>query len=235
MEEASLTFPAICLTLSFLFVIGVYNASITQRLTTFHRCITLPMYLQIEHIVTNGTWANQAAADYNEARYEPINHDINEEAAEHEEPTLPALPCTPRAPLRSLPYRPAKSRSLNIHTPIPANRHASAAEEIPMTVFYAREARSNELESSSSRSEVSYDEYDTGSSDSDNIAWDLGVLDPHIPGDQIPVWELEAEREIYTVHERHPRGIEALLDRTIEWTAQMVFALVAPEIVEEQA
>ncbi|KAJ5146223.1 uncharacterized protein N7515_000787 [Penicillium bovifimosum] len=244
MGKASLTFPAMCLALSFLFVIAVYHASIIQRLSSFHRRIILPLYRRM----TNITWANHVPANHDEARYELISRDINDDEEESEEPTHPALPRTPRSQPRSPLSKPARPRTPYPHppaSPIPANR-PSTADESPIAVFWTREPHLSELQASFTRTEDSdgdesqnedsdgeypYSEYSIDSSDDENYihqSWDLRILDPHIPGGEIPVWQVEAESQIYTVDDRQPRGVQLLLDQTVEWTVQMVYGLVAP-------
>ncbi|KAJ5562771.1 hypothetical protein N7461_001532 [Penicillium sp. DV-2018c] len=250
MGEASLTFPAICLAFSFLFVIGVYHATIIQRLRSFHRRIILPQYRRI----TDGILPNHAAASHDEAIYEPVNHDINDDGDgddgddeeegrwKEEEPEgdedddddddneEPALPRTPRAPWRSSPFPPANSG-----TP---SRHVSATDEPAIAVSWAREPHSSEGSVSPPRTEDFDGELDIASSDDEEyLVWDF-TLEGRIPRDEIPVWEVEAERDFYIVQDRQPRGTEVLLDRTVEWTAQMVYGLVAPDAdsyMEEQA
>lgn len=83
---------------------------------------------------------------------------------------------------------------------------------------------------SPSGSMASSDDYD---SDWSNSAVDEAVFEPHNPVDDIPIWEFDLERPIYTVGQAQG-GPVAWLDEVVEWTSQGVFAFVSPDIIEQR-
>ncbi|KAJ5575858.1 hypothetical protein N7535_002784 [Penicillium sp. DV-2018c] len=235
MGEASLTFPAICLAFSFLFVIGVYHATIIQRLRSFHRRIILPQYRRI----TDGILPNHAAASHDEAIYEPVNHDINDDGDgdDGDDEEEGGGKKKNRRGMRTTTTTTTTKNQL-FHAPHVRHGDRHPFHQLTPAHQAAIEPHSSEGSVSPPRTEDFDGELDIASSDDEEyLVWDF-TLEGRIPRDEIPVWEVEAERDFYIVQDRQPRGTEVLLDRTVEWTAQMVYGLVAPDAdsyMEEQA
>ncbi|KAJ5462955.1 hypothetical protein N7475_007899 [Penicillium sp. IBT 31633x] len=239
MVEASLTFPAICLALSFLFIISVYHASIKEHLGAFHQNIIIPVYQKIE-----ANLASHIPPDHIptlEARYEAMDIEPKNEEEEQDLPSVRHTPSPSPSPSSS-PYHqrgdktPTPTR--DIYSPVPESRNASESARPSRGILYAggphRPMRAEdyagtaELSGRSTPDAVFDDEYDT---DWSNSAADEMVYEPQKPIGDIPVWEFEMEREIYGLNERGQQGPEVWLDEVVEWTAESVFAVVAPEML----
>ncbi|KAJ5512411.1 hypothetical protein N7463_001963 [Penicillium fimorum] len=241
MPEASLAFPVICLTFSFLFVVAVHNSSIMQSLGAFHHRMLLPVYQQIQHMLTNRNPVSQNQPNHMpEARYEPINFNLKEE--ETQPPPRFATSSMPPPDYHQYSETPAPD---TVNLP-PGRDNRTVIDDLNMIARYAggpyrprhRPTYADIAEFSTYSPPpslpgdgVSSDEYD---SDWSNSAVDEAVFEPHIPGDDIPVWEFEVERPVYTLDQRDQRGPSAWLDEVVEWTAQGVFAVVAPEMVRQR-
>lgn len=240
MAEASLTFPMICLSLSFLFVVAVYNASIMQHLSALHHRVILPVYQQIarklfSHNPVNQNPPNRLPA----AGYEPINLDTKDEEEQHPPPLANSSMPAPDY------YRYGEPPALDRNNMFPESGNETEMDGHSLTTTYAggpyrprrrstladiAEFSSHSRFSSPSGSVVSSDEYD---SDWSNSAVDEAVFEPHNPVDDIPIWEFELERPIYTI-DQHDQGPVAWVDEIVEWTSQGVFAFVAPDIIEQR-
>ncbi|KAJ5958388.1 uncharacterized protein N7479_005538 [Penicillium vulpinum] len=241
MAGASLAFPAICLALSFLFVVAVYNASIMRYLGTFHCRVILPSYQHIKRRLLNRSPVNQNLPNHMlEPGYESINLDTKDEEDQHPPPFT--------APRMSLPdyYRHRQSPASNAGNIFSDMEDATETDGLNMTTRYAggpyrprrwstfvgvAERSIHSRSPSLSGSLVSSDEYD---SDWSNSAVDEAVFEPRNPADGIPVWEFEVERPIYTL-DQDEQGTPALwLDEVVEWTAQGVFAFVVPDMIQQR-
>ncbi|KAJ5360587.1 hypothetical protein N7517_009778 [Penicillium concentricum] len=240
MPEASLAFPAICLTFSFLFVVAVHNASILQHLGAFHHRILLPAYQQMQRMLTNRNPTSQTRPNrMHEAMYKPINLETKDE---EEQPPHLATSSIPSPDY----HRYSQNSTLDTVNMFPERDNTTGIDGINMTARYAggpyrprRRLTYADIAEFSNYSpppsppgdRTSSDEYD---SDWSNSAVDEAVFEPRILGDDIPVWEFEVERPIYILDQREQRGPAAWLDEVVEWTAQGVFAVVAPEMVRQR-
>ncbi|KAK4869438.1 hypothetical protein LT330_005820 [Penicillium expansum] len=240
MPEASLTFPIICLTLSSLFVVAVYNASIMQHLGTFHRRSVLPVYQHIARKLINRHPTNQNPQNHMpEAEYEPINLDTIDEEEQH--PSSLANSSMPTSGY----HRHGQDTALDTVNTFLERDSKTEIDGLRMTTSYAggpyRPQRrsifadmadfpTRSQSPSPSGSVASSDDYD---SDWSNSAVDEAVFEPHNPVDDIPIWEFDLERPIYTVGQAQG-GPVAWLDEVVEWTSQGVFAFVSPEIIEQR-
>ncbi|OQE22803.1 hypothetical protein PENFLA_c012G06100 [Penicillium flavigenum] len=239
MAEASLAFPAICLALSFLFVVAVYNASIMQHLRAFHRRAILPAYQQIAHKLFNRNPGHQSSPNHiSGAGYEPVSLDTKDE-----EEQLPPPPTT--SSMSSPDYhRYADNPALDTVNIFPESGNETQIGSHGLATSYAGgpyrprrrptfaelgESPTNSLSPSPSGSSVSSDEYD---SDWSNSAVDEAVFEPRNPVEDVPVWEFEVERPIYTIDHQEQSESVAWLDEVVEWTSQGVFAFVTPDILE---
>ncbi|KXG49830.1 uncharacterized protein PGRI_057980 [Penicillium griseofulvum] len=242
MLEASLAFPAVCLMLSFVFVVAVYNASILQQLGAFHHHILLPVYQQIQRLLTNHTPINRNLPNgMPEASYEPINIvDTNDEEEQHPPPL--ATSSMPAPGYR----RYSESSAHDIVDQSPERNSATGIDDLNMADRdaggpYRRRYRPTYGDSpeffsyspppSPPGTGESSDEYD---SDWSSSADDETVIEPCNPFDDIPTWEFEVERPIYVIDQRNQRGPSAWVDEVVEWTAQGVFALVVPETAQQR-
>ncbi|CAI7604808.1 unnamed protein product [Penicillium glandicola] len=221
MAEASLAFPAICLTLSFLFVVAVYNASIMQHLCAFHRCTILPTYRKIERMLVNHNPMNQNRPNcMPEAGYNPINLDTKAEDEQHHPPLT-------TSPMLSPDYH-RHDENPNLERPNMFSESGGPHRPRRWATFVGVDENPPP---SPLGSTVSSDAYD---SDWSNSAVDEAVFEPQpLPGD-IPIWEFVLERPVYTVVQEQ-RGPAAWLDDVVEWTSQGIFAVVAPDIIEQRA
>jgi hypothetical protein len=248
MSKASLAFPAVCLTLSFLFVVAVYHASIMQQLGTFHHHILLPVYQQIQRLLTNHNPINRNLPNrMREASYEPINLDTIDDEEEEQHPPPLATSSTPAPGYRRYSESPAldtvddspeRNSSTGIDSPNVTARYAGGPYRPRHRPTYADtpESSSYSPPPSPTGTGVSSDKYDSDEYDSDwsNSAADETVFEPGNLFDDIPTWEFEVERPIYVLDQRNQRGPSAWVDEIVEWTAQGVFALVVPETVQER-
>lgn len=236
MAEASLTFPMICLTLSFLFVVAVYNASIMQNLGAFHNRIILPMYQQIARKLLNRNPINQNLQNrMPEAGYEALNLDTEDEEEQSPSPLATSSMPTP---------------DYHRHVEYPAPDTPNLLPEtdtLSRTITYAggpyRPRRwstfanmagisTHSPSHSPSGSVVSSDEYD---SEWSNSAVDEAVFEPHSLTEDIPIWEFEVERPIYNVDNEHEQGGPRVwVDDVVEWTSQGVVAFVSPDIMQQR-
>ncbi|KGO75926.1 hypothetical protein PITC_077220 [Penicillium italicum] len=236
MAEASLAFPIICLTLSFLFVVAIYNASIMQHLGAFHHRAILPLYQQIAHKLINRHLANQNLPNrMPEVGYELVNIDTKDEEEQHH-PSLasssmpaPGYHRHGEDPALNTVERDSKTEidGLSMTT-----SYAGGPYRPQRRSYYAEMAGfpTHSQSPSPSGSVVSSDGYD---SDWSNSAVDEAVFEPHNPVDDIPIWEFELERPMYTLGHEQGRPV-AWLDEIIEWTSQGVFAFVSPDILEQR-
>ncbi|KAJ9486631.1 hypothetical protein VN97_g6702 [Penicillium thymicola] len=242
MAEASLAFPIICLTLSFLFVVAVYNPSIMRHLGDFHHHIILPVYQQIARKLFNRNPINQSPPNRTpEAGYEALNLDTKDE--EEQSPSL--------LPTSSMPT-PDYHRHDEDPAPDPFNMLSERDTETEMhdlsgTSSYAEGPyrprpwadfvdmaglSTHSPSRSPAGSVVSSDEYD---SEWSNSAPDEAVYEPHNLTDGIPVLEFDLRRSIYIVGNEHEQGGPTVwLDEVVEWTSQGVFAFVSPDIMEQR-
>ncbi|KAJ5197220.1 hypothetical protein N7449_007699 [Penicillium cf. viridicatum] len=236
MAEASLTFPMICLTLSFLFVVAVYNASIMQNLGAFHNRIILPVYQQIARKLLNRNPINQnLQTRMPEAGYKALNLDTEDE--EEQSPS----------PLATSPM-PTPDYHRHVEDPAPDTPNMlPEMDSLNRTITYAggpyRPRRwstfanmagifTHSPSHSPSGSVVSSDEYD---SEWSNSAVDEAVFEPHNLTDDIPVWEFELERPIYNVDNEHEEGGPRVwVDEVVEWTAQGIVAFVSPDTTQQR-
>ncbi|CAG8899872.1 unnamed protein product [Penicillium egyptiacum] len=241
MAEASLAFPAICLTLSFLFVVAVYNASVVQHLGAFHRRVILPAYQHIARKLFNRNPGNQNLPNrMPEAGYEPINFDAKDEEEQHPPPLTTSSMASPDY------HGYGESPSRDTVNMFPESGNETEIDGHGLTTSYAGgpyrprrrptfadigELPTHSPSPSPPEPAVSSDEYD---SDWSNSAVDEAVFEPRNPIDDIPIWEFEVERPIYTIDHQEQSGPVAWLDEVVEWTSQGVFAFVAPDILEQR-
>ncbi|KAJ5198909.1 hypothetical protein N7491_000524 [Penicillium cf. griseofulvum] len=241
MSEASLAFPAVCLTLSFLFVVAVHNASTMQQLGAFHHHTLLPVYQQIQRLLTNHNPINRNLPNrMPEPGYEPISLNTNDEEEQHPPPIASSSMPVPGY------YQYSESPALDRVNESPERDSTTETDDLHMTARYAggpyrprnrptfadvAELSTYSPPPSPHGTGVSSDEYD---SDWSNSAVDEAVFEPCNPVDDIPIWEFEVERPIYVLDQRNQRGPSAWLDEVVEWTAQGVFAVVAPEMVQQR-
>ncbi|EKV12912.1 hypothetical protein PDIG_31390 [Penicillium digitatum PHI26] len=237
MAEASLAFPMICLTFSFLFVFAVYNASIMRHFGAFYRRTILPVYRQMARKLISRHPTNQNLPIRRpEVGYEAINLVANDEDEQY--PPSLATSSIPAPGYR----RHVEDRDLNTVKKFPPMDSEIKVDYLSISTTYAgspyRPRRFAEManfpthsqSSSPSGSVVSSDEYD---SDWSNTAFEEAVFEPHNPVDEIPIWGFELERPMYTLgHEQG--GPVAWLDEIVEWTSQGVFAFVSPDIIEQR-
>ncbi|OQE40321.1 hypothetical protein PENCOP_c006G03565 [Penicillium coprophilum] len=240
MPEASLAFPAICLSFSFLFVVAVHNGLIMQRLSAFHHRILLPLYQQIQRMLTYHNPIKQSTSNrMPEARYEPISPEIKD--AEEQPPHSATSSMLPPDY-----HRADENPVLDAATIFSERDHTTKINDINMTARFAGgpfrprhrptyadipEFDTYSPPPSPPGDRTSSDEYD---SDWSNSAVDEAVFEQQLPGDDIPVWEFEVERPIYVLDQRDQRGPAAWLDEVVEWTAHGIFAVVAPEMVRQR-
>ncbi|KAJ5836757.1 hypothetical protein N7447_002783 [Penicillium robsamsonii] len=213
MPEASLAFPAICLTFSFLFIVAVHNASIIQNLGAFHYRILLPVYQQIQRMLTNRDPITPNPPNHMpEARYELINLNPNNE----EEQPSPRLATSFMPPPDHHRYGETPAPD-TVNLP-PEIDNETRIDNLNMTARYAggpyrpqhRPTYADIAEFSTYSplpsppgDGVSSDEYD---SDWSNSAVDEAIFESRILGDDIPVWEFEVERPIYILDQRDQGG-----------------------------
>ena len=241
MAEASLAFPAICLALSFLFVVAVYNASIMQHLRAFHRRAILPAYQQIAHKLFSRNPGRQIPPNHmSRAGYEPVNHDTKVEEEQHPPPPTTSSMSPPDY------HRYADTPALDTVNIFPESDDEIQIDGHGLSTSYAGgpyrprrrptfaelgESPTNSQSLSPPGSSVSSDEYD---SDWSNSAVDEAVFEPRNPVENVPVWEFEVERPIYGIDRQEQSGPVAWLDEVVEWTSQGVFAFVTPDILEQR-
>ena len=241
MAKASLAFPAICLTLSFLFVVAVYNASIMQHLGAFHRRVILPTYRQIARKLINPNPGSQSSPNHLPgAVYERISLVTkDEEQPQSPPPTTSSMSSpgyhrygnSPTLDTVNIPPESGDGSRINGHGLATSYAGGPYRPRRRPTFAELGESPTNSLSPSPSGSSVSSDEYD---SDWSNSAVDEAVFEPRNPVEDIPVWEFEVERPIYTVDHQEQSGQVAWLDEVVEWTSQGVFAFVAPDILEQR-
>ncbi|KAJ5470219.1 hypothetical protein N7530_007576 [Penicillium desertorum] len=205
MAEASLAFPAICLALSFLFVVAVYNAAIMQHLRTFQRRVVLPAYQQIARKLLNHNRGSQSSQNHmSSAGYEPVNLDTKDEEEQH--PPPPATSSMSSSDYHRYGDNPALDTvnifsesgngQINSHGLTTSYAGGPYRPRRRPTFAELGESPTNSLSPSPPGSPVSSDEYD---SDWSNSAADEPVFEPRNPVEDIPVWEFEVERPIYTI------------------------------------
>lgn len=226
MAEASLAFPAICLTLSFLFVVAVYNASIMQHLGACHRRIILPVYQFIARNLFNRNHVNQDQDRIPLAEYEPINPDPNDEDEQHPHLATPARNH----------HRPGENNVLDT-----ANRIAESDDDIGSGSPNLRDSNRPQHPNFADRAQFStvspppgsVDDYGSEEYDSDEYGSDWSDSDDeHYPVDDIPIWEFQVERPYFNVEHPEQGGPVVWLDEVVEWTSQGIFAYVTPELDE---
>ena len=233
MAEASLAFPAICLTFSFLFVVLFYNASIKERLGAFHRNILLPTHRWVERKLLN---RNHEAIAISEPTYEAINLDEKYDEPPDEPQPSPELPWFfPRSQARS-----HENPTLDDANFVLEERRSSHITQPPNNVYFAdstaryrNEGRYHVINfaassppSSASRSAES----DGGDSDHESETRVL-TYTARQEVNAIPnVWEFELEQPIYVV-DRHAAAV--WIEQMVQWTAQTAFAMVAPPVILE--
>ncbi|KAJ5602772.1 hypothetical protein N7537_005728 [Penicillium hordei] len=242
MAEASLTFPMICLTFSFLFVVAVYNASIMQNLGAFHNRIILPMYQHIARKLLNRNPIDQNLPNrMPEAGYEVLNLDTKDEEEQSPSPLATSSMPTPDY------HRHDEDPAPDTPNTLPDSGSETEMDSLNRTTSYAggpyRPRRwsvfadmagisTHSPSHSPSGSVVSSDEYD---SEWSNSALDEAVFEPRNLTDDIPIWELEFERPIYNVDNEHEQGGPTVwIDEVVEWTSQGIFAFVSPDIMEQR-
>ncbi|KAJ6185692.1 hypothetical protein N7519_006993 [Penicillium mononematosum] len=241
MAEASLAFPAICLALSFLFVVAVYNASIMQHLRAVHRRAILPAYQQIAHKFFNCNPGRQSPPNHmSRAGYEPVNLDTKDEEEQHPPPPTTSSMSSPDY------HRYADNPALDTVNVFRESGNETQVDGHGLTTSYAGgpyrprhrptfaelgESPTNSPSPSPPGSSVSSDEY---GSDWSNSAVDEAVFEPRNPVEHIPVWEFEVQRPIYTIDHEEQSGPVAWLDDVVEWTSQGVFAFDTPDILERR-
>ncbi|KOS38004.1 hypothetical protein ACN38_g11185 [Penicillium nordicum] len=239
MEEASLAFPIICLTLSFLFVVAVYNPSIMRHLGAFHHHIILPVYQQIARKLFNRNPISQRPPDRTSGvGYEALNLDTKDE--EEQSPSPPTTSSMPTPdyhrhdedpapdPFNMLSERDTETEIYDLSRP---TSYAGSPYR-PSNFVELAGLSTHSPSHSTAGSVVSSDEYDSEWSDS---ALDEAVYVRHNPTDDIPVWEFDVRRPIYIVGNEHEQGRPTVwLDEVVEWTSQGVFAFVSPDILEQR-
>lgn len=234
MAEASLAFPTVCLILSGLFLLSVYNVSIRACLHAFYRHTVDPVYQQARHKITNrNPQARNLADQIPEARYEPINADTHRREEQH--PSSVARPLvhhTYHLPDEGPAFRDPSlfpEPSTNINHPRGSILYASGPNRPLSQEDYGGLFPSNTYSSppSSPDSDIFEGEYDT---DWSNSAADETVLESYSDVDDIPVWEFDIQREVFIVDETHPEESVGWVDEILEWAAEGVFAMVVPEI-----
>lgn len=242
MADASLAFPMICLTLSFLFVVAVYHPSIMRHLGAFHDHIILPVYQQIARKLLNRNPINRNLPNsMPEAGYETLNLDTEDE--EEQSPSPLAASSTQTTDY----YRHDEDPAPDTFNILPESDTETEMDAVHRTVSYAegpyrprRWSAFAELAALSTRSRshspsgslVSTDEYD---SEWSNSALDEPFFEPRNRTDEIPIWEFELERPIYNVDSEDEQGEPMLwLDEVVEWTSQCIFAMVTPDIMGQQ-
>ncbi|OQD66808.1 hypothetical protein PENPOL_c004G00229 [Penicillium polonicum] len=241
MAEASLAFPMICLTLSFLFVVAVYHPSIIRHLGAFRHRVILPVYQQIARKLFNRNPIYQNLPNrMPEAEYEALNLDTQDEEEQSPSPLASSSTPTPGhhqhdeepAP-DTLSMLPERGTEIEMHDlsriisyaggPYRPRRWSTFAELAGLSTSRSR---------SPSGSLVSSDEYD---SEWSNSALNEAVFEPRNRTDDIPVWQFELERPIYTVDNEHQQGgLTAWVDEVVEWTSQGIFASVSADIMEQE-
>ncbi|CAI7587342.1 unnamed protein product [Penicillium discolor] len=222
MAEASLAFPMICLTLSFLFVVAVYHPSIMRHLGAFHDHIILPVYQQIAHKLLNCNPINRNLPNpMPEVGYETLNLDTEDE--EEQNPAPETFNILPESDTET--EMDAVRRTVSYAGGAYRPRRWSAFAEL---AALSTRSRSH----SPSGSLVSTDEYD---SEWSNSALDEAFFEPRNRTDEIPIWEFELERPIYNIDGEDEQGEPMLwLDEVVEWTSQGIFAMVTPDIMGQQ-
>ncbi|CAG8257724.1 unnamed protein product [Penicillium nalgiovense] len=241
MAEASLAFPAICLTLSFFFVVAVYSASIMQHLRAFHRRVILSAYQQIARNLFNRNPGRQTSPNHmSGVGYEPVNLHTKDEEEQHPPPPTTSSMSSPNY------HRYGDNTALNSVNIFPGNGNETQIDGHGLTTSYAGgpyrprrrptfaelgDSPTHSPAPSSPRSAVYSDEYD---SDWSNSAVDEAVFEPRNPVENIPIWEFEVERPIYSIDHQEQSGPVAWLDEVVEWTSQGVFAFVTPDILEQR-
>lgn len=226
----------ICLTLSFLFVVAVYNASIMQNLGAFHNRIILPVYQQIARNLLNRNPINQNLQNrMPEAGYEALNLDTEDEEEQSPSPLATSSIPTPdyhrhvEDPAPDTPNMLPEMDSLSgtisyAGGPYRPRRWVDFANMIGLPTY----SPSN----SPSGSVVSSDEYD---SEWSNSALGEAVFEPRNLTDDIPIWEFDVERHIYNIDNEHGEGGPRLwVDDVVEWTAQGIIACVSPDTMEQR-
>ncbi|CAI7664562.1 unnamed protein product [Penicillium viridicatum] len=224
MAEASLAFPMICLTLSFLFVVAVYHPSIIQHLGAFRHHIILPVYQQIARKLFNRNPIYQNLPNrVPEAEYEALNLDTEDEEEQSPSPLATSSTSTP-------------------------DYHRHDEEPAPDTLNMLSE-RGSGIEMDDLSRAISYaggpyrprrwsdfaELADLSTSRSRSPSGPLAVFEPQNRTDDIPVWQFELERPIYTVDNEHQQGgLTAWVDEVVEWTSQGIFASVSADIMEQQ-
>ncbi|KAJ5851685.1 uncharacterized protein N7529_011070 [Penicillium soppii] len=245
MAEASLAFPMICLTLSFLFVALFYNVSIKSRIRAFHRCILLPTYRYVERKLNNRAHEAVPMSEptdeprdepTDESTYETISVDeITDEPPDEPMPS-PELPWFfPRSRTRSSEHQPLDDANSDLE------EHSSSRITQPpgnvyfadSTVRYRNEGGYHVINFSphtplpnTSGSAESDEDYTDDESEHRVLAYTTRDDVNAVPN----VWEFELERPIYVV-DRHASAV--WVERMIEWTAQTAFAMVAPPVILE--
>ncbi|KAF7528915.1 hypothetical protein PCG10_009629 [Penicillium crustosum] len=240
MAEASLAFPMICLTLSFLFVVAVYHPSIMRYLGAFCNRIILLAYQQIARKLLNRNAINQNLMP--EVGYEALHLDTEDEERESPSPLATSSTQTPDY------YRHDEDPAPDTFDILPESDSETEMGALRRTISYAggpyrprRWSAFAELAAfSSTRSHshspsgslVSSDEYD---SEWSNSAINEAVFEPRNRTDEIPIWEFELERPVYNVDsEDEDGGPMVWLDEVVEWTSQGIFARVSPDIMDRQ-
>jgi hypothetical protein len=221
MAEASLIFPAICLTVSFLFVVLFYNASIKDRLEAFHRSILLPTYRWIKRKTTT---QNSETIVVSQPTYEIVNMDEN----------IDELPDEPQASFERPWFFPRPNQSRE--TPAP-DSPTSAPEEggihditqPPGNVYFADSTARYRNEGG--YHVINYSSYSESDDEADPDEFRVLTYTERADASAVPnVWEYELERPIF-VADRH--ASVAWLEELVQWTAEGAFALVAPPMVME--
>lgn len=230
MAEASLAFPAICLTLSFLFVVLFYNASIKDRLDAFHRRILLPTYRWVERKIT--TQAHETII-VSEPTYEAINIDEKFDESPDEPQPSPERPWFFPRPTRSR-ETPAPDNT----NAVPEERRIRDITQPPGNVYFADSTARYRNEGG--YHVINFSSYSpppsaSGSAESDDesdpdefrvLTYTAREEDNAVPN----VWEFELEQPIYVV-DRHASAV--WIEQLVQWTAQAAFAMVAPPVVLE--
>jgi hypothetical protein len=230
MAEASLAFPAICLTFSFLFVVLFYNASIKDRLDAFRRGILLPSYRWFERKFTAQT---HQTITVSEPTYETINIDEKYEESPDEPQPSPERPWFfPRATLSRETPNPDSTNA------VPEERRIRDITQPPGNVYFADSTARYRNEGgyhvinfwsysptpSASGSAESDDESDHD--ESRVLTYTMREEANAVPN----IWEFELEQPVYVV-DRHASAV--WVEQLVQWTAQTAFAMVAPPMVLE--